>query len=132
MSKGRRVLIVEDSSDVAALEADIVAACGAHAMVVSDGETALGTIRHERFVLILLDLTMPNVTGQAILTALAADADLCQIPVIVVSGSLAGFQPTGQVVAILPKPFSADKLTETIQRILTNNGKPAIPQLPNP
>ena len=121
----RRVLIVEDVAAIAALEADLVSACAGQATVVGDGQTALETMRHTRFALIVLDLSLPIISGQAILRTLAADPALCQTPVIVVSGSLDGFQPTSQVVALFPKPFNPDELVEAIQRILAHNGQPA-------
>ena len=130
MTPERSVLIVEDVPSIAALEADLVTAGGGHATIVGDGQTALVTMRHAPFTLILLDLSLPLVSGQVILRTMAADPALCQTPVIVVSGSLDGFQPTSQVVALFPKPFEPDELVETIQRTLAQYGQAALLEPP--
>ena len=130
MSNGKLVLIVEDCQDIAALEADIVMESGALAVVVSEGEVALAALRETQFALILLDLALPGLAGSAILEAMAADSALCQIPVVVLSAGIDNFKPTRQVVAVYSKPFSPDKLIDTIQRFLATNGSPATFQVP--
>ena len=51
-----------------------------------DGDEALQIIRSARPDLVLLDLSMPKVSGQRVIEALAADPDLGGIAVIAVSG----------------------------------------------
>jgi CheY-like chemotaxis protein len=62
--------------------------------VVGDGAAALRFLRREapyedakRPGVILLDLDLPRMSGRELLDVLAADEDLCGIPVVVVSSS---------------------------------------------
>lgn len=52
---------------------------------VNSGEEALEAVRATSPDAVLLDLHMPGLDGQAVLAELAADPDLCRIPVVVVT-----------------------------------------------
>lgn len=111
------VLIVEDDADIAALEADIVTRSGGRATRVADGAVAIGLLGEREppaVDLILLDLDLPTLSGQAVLDWLTTDPAWTRTPVIVVSGSLDLLRETPQVVAVLAKPFSLDLLVEAI------------------
>ncbi|RPJ52319.1 MAG: response regulator [Methanobacteriota archaeon] len=63
---------------------------------VQDGVEAMAFLRREGFYcdaprpdLILLDLNLPKKNGHEVLDELRADSDLCQIPLVVISGSSA-------------------------------------------
>lgn len=93
-----RILLVEDNpGDVLlAVEALQDAQVRAEIRVASDGASALAMLRAlpgatplERPDLILLDLNMPRKSGFEVLEELKRDADLRQIPVIVLSSSKA-------------------------------------------
>lgn len=61
--------------------------------VAKDGEEALKVLNHSSFDgkedpdLILLDLNLPNIDGQEVLTRIKADRGLKHIPVFVLTGS---------------------------------------------
>jgi CheY-like chemotaxis protein len=55
-------------------------------LTVSDGRELITLLTSTRPDIILLDLEMPHVDGFEVLNHLAADEDLCRIPVIVVTG----------------------------------------------
>lgn len=55
--------------------------------VAEGGAKALELLRSRHFDLVLLDLVMPEVDGFEVLRQMKADAELRQIPVLVVSGS---------------------------------------------
>jgi CheY-like chemotaxis protein len=112
------ILVVEDSPSIAALEADLILASGRQALVAPDGAEALALLEDTAVDLILLDLTLPRLSGQAVLDRLIAHPHLQHIPVIVVSGSLTTLRPTSQVVAVFDKPFDLRALATTIDRIV--------------
>ncbi len=96
MEGARPLLLVEDSdSDAKALlRVARQLPLSAPVVRVQDGESALDYLfqRGEytealRPVLVLLDLHLPGIGGQAVLSQLKADPQLCSLPVIIFSNS---------------------------------------------
>src|SRR5713226_2810727 len=110
MATGLSVLIVEDCADIAKMEADLVLMCDYAPIIAFDGVEALATLACTPVDLILLDLNLPRLDGQAVLDHLAADPSLRRIPVIIVSANLAPLRATPQVIQIMQKPFDINEL----------------------
>ncbi len=89
------VLIVDDEPDALQLFGRMLSSSGAHFRILQarDGREALAILQDVRPDLILLDLVMPNLDGFQLLQIKAADASLCDIPVIVLSAQDATRQP---------------------------------------
>lgn len=92
----RGVLLVEDDPGDAYLLAEALRRCGADVdlTVARDGQEALALLQDQspsarlrRPDLILLDLGLPRLDGRQLLSALKADPNLRQIPVVVLSSS---------------------------------------------
>lgn len=113
-----RVLIVEDCEDIAALEADIVARVGGEAITACDGVDGLALLAENAVDLILLDLRLPRMSGQAILDRLALDAALNRVPIIVVSADTESLRETPQVAGVVQKPFEEKALAGAIDAAL--------------
>lgn len=110
------ILIVEDDPEIASLEAAIVIHMeGAVATIVGDGAAAMARCERERYDLIILDLWLPRMRGEEVLNCLAADPNLCGIPVIVVSAYTDTLWRTPQVVAVFRKPFDITRLQEEME-----------------
>lgn len=116
-----QILIVEDCSDIAELEADIVALIGHHATIASDGAQALRELAATHFDLVLLDLGLPILSGQAVLDHMRDDPKLCCVPVVVISANTEQLRKSPQIVAILEKPFEYERLESLIQFSLAPN-----------
>ena len=95
--------------------------------VLSDGREALAYLRRAgryagavRPDLILLDLNLPGLDGRALLTELAADPELRDIPVVVMTGSLAERDILRarrlKVADYVCKPVDFARLLEVVQR----------------
>jgi CheY-like chemotaxis protein len=129
-----RILIAEDDEDHALLTelairaAQPELASRLEVATVAHGREALAYLRgqgpHAGRVLpdlLLLDLKMPDVGGLEVLRAMRADADLCAIPVIVLSTSardqdvLEAFRLGAD--EYIAKPLSADEFRTKIQTI---------------
>jgi CheY-like chemotaxis protein len=65
---------------------------------------------------VVLDLHLPRLRGEAILQEIANRADLCDIPVIIVTGSDPS-PAVAQATAILRKPCPPDRLLSVVERI---------------
>ena len=96
--------------------------------VVKDGVEALQYLRGEgefsgasRPDLILLDLNMPRMDGRELLQNLKSDANLSQIPVVILTTSDAEKDITDayqlQASCFVTKPVKLDEFTESIRQI---------------
>ena len=96
--------------------------------VVTDGVETLAYLRQEgkyadkpRPDLVLLDLNMPRKDGQDVLKELQDDADLCRIPVVVLTSSESeedvarSYELNAN--AYLTKPVDFDGFTEIVNRM---------------
>jgi class 3 adenylate cyclase len=83
--RGARLLLADDNKVNRLLLARTLELQGHRVTSVADGAGALERLRREPFDLLLLDLEMPGLDGFAVLEALAADAELRELPVIVTS-----------------------------------------------
>lgn len=81
----RRVLIVDDSFTVRALEKSILELAGYEVLVASDGEEALGMLSRERVDLVVSDINMPRRDGFELLSAVRSHQTLRQLPFILVT-----------------------------------------------
>ena len=86
MTSNRPRILVVDDNKMARMEiARTVERGGYDVSEVEGGERALEILRSESFDLVLLDLLMPDTDGFEVLEQMMADAELCAIPVIVVT-----------------------------------------------
>jgi adenylate cyclase len=79
------VLVVDDDASVRSLLARTLEKEGYRAILASNGVEAMTLAREYRPQAITLDVMMPQLDGWGALKELKADADLCDIPVIMVS-----------------------------------------------
>ena len=82
-----KILIIDDSPDALAVAKTRLAHEGHEILCAGGGREGLETAGRENPDLILLDVDMPGLNGFDVCRRLKADADLCGIPVIFLSGS---------------------------------------------
>jgi PAS domain S-box-containing protein len=117
------VLVVDDENSVRRVTLAMLRHLGATTLEACDGEQALALYRQHGAEIgaVLLDLSMPRMTGREVFEALRALNP--GLPVILMSGYTAfeneaqvdGPQPT----AFLEKPFTRRQLLDTLTRYLT-------------
>ena len=118
----KKILVVDDESDVSTLVAYHLKAKGYQVEVVNDPNRSLGTARTFRPDLVILDVMMPDLSGIQICRLLRADAQLKKIPVIFLTAKaeendrVQGLE-TGADDYIC-KPFSTKELVLRVQTIL--------------
>ena len=78
----KRILIVEDDADIAAIERDYLELGGYAVTIAPDGTTGLDAALHQPFDLILLDVMLPGIDGFAICKQVRAEKD---IPILMVT-----------------------------------------------
>ena len=110
------MLVVEDDMSLAGLYRSALRFSGFDVDIATDGVSALRLIDQCAPDVVALDLHLPRLHGEAILQEITNSADLCDIPVIVVTGSDPS-PAVAQATAILRKPCPPDRLISVIERV---------------
>ncbi len=107
------VLLVDDDRNMRVTVAAALETEGYRVQVAENGAQALALMHGRRPEAILLDLSMPVMSGWELLEAVHEARELREIPVVVLSAMRA---PAG--VEHLDKPVSLDDLLATLDRLL--------------
>jgi len=113
-----RVLVVEDDDDLRRLITVAVADAGYAAVGAADGSAALAACADRDADVILLDLSLPRLGGQAFVDAYRRG--LGRAKIIVMSGAASGGEISARMQAamFLSKPFDLDELMGAVSRVL--------------
>jgi CheY-like chemotaxis protein len=79
------ILIVDDHHETGAVLARLLKTCGYDAIAVTSGKAALSLLPKVRPSLVILDKSMPELSGLDVLRAIRSDATLASVPVILYS-----------------------------------------------
>ncbi len=115
----RRILLVDDDGAVRALLAEMFELEGLEVTAAASGEEALRALEEGPLTgLVVLDMNMPGISGAEVLERMKANPLWATIPVAAISGTPQWeFRLVSQPDAFLAKPFEADALNETLQRL---------------
>ncbi len=115
-------VVIEDDRSVATVYTEALRVAGYEAEVVSNGREALMRIQETVPVLILLDLHLPEVMGEEILTAVRADPRLAHTRVFLVTADhLLAERLREQATLVLLKPVSFTQLRDIALRFRPNS-----------
>lgn len=84
---------------------------------VGDGAGALHRIHHDPPDLLLLDLSLPTVSGFIVYQEVSAHAHTRHIPVVIITGSAMNLDHL-DVPCVLRKPVDPDRLVRTVRECL--------------
>jgi two-component system phosphate regulon response regulator PhoB len=120
-----RILIVEDHPTMREAMRLVLEGEGFDIHEASDGEQALLTLREDRPDLVLLDMSIPGVSGPEVLAAVKNDPDTAEVRVIVVTargeeGRAAAM--AGGADHYFTKPFSPIALLQAVEEVLGSGG----------
>lgn len=119
---GATILLVEDNDALLAAMSDTLQMLGYNVIGAANGAEALGVLAEHasEIALVLTDLVMPRMGGDALLTAMRAQG--LRIPVIILSGHPltreAGDLPADGLAGWLPKPPDLAELTQMLSRAI--------------
>lgn len=122
-SNNARVFVVEDDPHVRTLLASILLHNGNEVVPFSNGAEALDAVMHYPPDLLLLDVTMPEMSGLKVCERLKKNPVLKDIPVIFLSGmgatedKMQGFQAGG--VDYITKPFHSEEVRARVNTHLS-------------
>ncbi len=114
--RDRRVLIVDDESEIADLIADQLAPLEVDATIVGSGREAMSRLRSEQFDAVTLDILMPGMDGFEVLRQIREDPELRSIPILFVSVASDRRELAGEWV--VSKPIDADELRNVLAAAL--------------
>ena len=117
-----RFLVVDDNEDIRDVFCRLVERAGHVASTAYDGQDAVETLERERFDVMLLDLTMPRMTGVEVVRWLRDRPDIAPDLRIVVISAWAGenravLQELG-ITTVMQKPLRIQQLTDLIAETL--------------
>ena len=123
---GARVLVIDDSPTIVRVVQLVLTKAGFDVASATDGEDGLAQARARRPDLILLDFVMPKLNGYQVCRELAADPDLRDVPVVLLSakGDQVGerFVKVMGIVDYITKPFAPEALTAVVQHTIAKYG----------
>jgi len=115
-----RILVVDDEADIRRLTSQALIGSGFHVDAAEDGAVAWETLQLNNYDLLITDHNMPKLTGVELVRKLRSAR--MALPVILATGKLPVellFQnPSLQLAAMLPKPFSFEELLGTVKEVL--------------
>lgn len=120
MPEQARIVIVEDTLSLARVYQDYLRADGHIVEHVVSGTDAIDRLQHDAPDILVLDLVLPDMDGRDVLRAASNMCPDCKIVVITAHGSINIAVDAMREGAwdFLLKPFTADKLRETVAKAL--------------
>jgi two-component system chemotaxis response regulator CheY len=119
------ILIVDDCSAMRLVIKRILGISGFEmedCFFASDGEDALGVLRKNRIDLVISDVNMPRLDGEAMLRTICADPQLSRIPVVMVSSDATQSRARRLLAigakAYVVKPFQPQAFREQLEKVL--------------
>jgi signal transduction histidine kinase len=113
------VAVVEDDDDIRAAVADLLGEEGHHVLQYASAAQALRDMQlGRRPDLIVLDLMMPGMNGWQFRVEQLRQAELADIPVIVLSADASAYAAAIDADAYLKKPIDADRLCAVVGHVL--------------
>ena len=112
----RRVLLVDDDSDIRLLLATALREKDLHIDEATNGREAIALLRENAYAVVLLDLMMPVVNGLAVLDAIREDLPNPPVVMIVTgaSRSLIEQVDTARIHGVIRKPFDPVDVAEIV------------------
>jgi DNA-binding response OmpR family regulator len=123
VEKPIKVVCVEDEPEMIELIRLILGRKNFELIGAVGGRDGLGTIRKEKPDLVLLDLMMPDMDGWEVYQQMKADAELSDIPVIVVTAKAQSIDKVlglhiAKVEDYVTKPFGPKELLDSVRKVL--------------
>jgi len=117
-----KILGIDDNQDFLQLCNVVLTSAGHEYTTMDNGKEGLQAIKDKKFDLVLLDLSMPDFSGEDVIDALVKEGIMDKQMLIVFTASTATekeFEPLLEkgVHSIIKKPVDIDLLIETIKKM---------------
>ena len=128
---GFRILVVEDDNFLRDLLARKLTHEKYDLLIAANGEEGLELARNEHPSIILLDLILPGMDGFEVLTAIKADPNTANIPVIILSnlGQESDIDKAKKIGAdefLIKSNFSIDEVVAKMRKLMQEKGNQGV------
>ncbi|ANG64317.1 two-component system response regulator [Marinobacterium aestuarii] len=117
------VLVVDDEPNIVLSLEFLMQQAGFEVITANDGETALLRVAEQRPDLILLDISLPGLSGFEVLEQLRAQPEHARLPIIMLTAHGREVEREKGLALgaddYITKPFSTRLLVEKVQALLT-------------
>ncbi len=115
----KTVLIVEDDGDIGSFILRAILDETSHqAILVTDGQKAIETVKSVKPNLLILDYHLPRMNVIELYDRLHAHNELENVPAILMSALLPKYEARKRKIVCLEKPFELDTLLKTIDDLI--------------
>lgn len=114
------ILVVEDDATLRQFYRTALTLAGYDVREAGDGYDALRMIDNHPPDLVILDLTLPHVSGYVVRQELAAQALTHHIPVVIVTGADRLQIDALEADCVLAKPVTAEQLVQVVRQCLAS------------
>jgi len=127
MSGKKRILIVDDEPDFSMILKKNLEKEGFEVELAYDGAEGLAKVRNNPPDAIVLDVMMPEIDGYKVCSTLKSDDKYSDIPIVLLTAVASHVTSTRyshydgmsmEADDYMPKPASAEQITESIKRLL--------------
>ncbi len=143
---GKKILVIDDTEMLLVFVDEILSTADPELKIVTaaNGLDGVERAREEQPDLILLDYSLPDITGGEVCQRLLANPETARLPVVMMSGHVPEMLNVAErcenVVAAIPKPFLSTSLLELVEKTLADlpkliaarRKKPKIAAVPKP
>jgi len=117
-----QVLVVDDDQSICDIVSRMLEHLGHDPVAVNSGQSAVDECQRRDYDLVLLDVSMPNMSGEQVYQTLRNNVD--DLPVVFMTGyrteELASSFGADQAVGFLSKPFPLAELRTTMDALLAS------------
>ena len=132
--KPKRILLVDDEQDILDIQSRVLRAAGYDVDTARDGLVALCMLAAEEYALVVTNLRMPELGGEALYHALCSSYPSLRDRVVFCTGDTANQETlrflTATGAPVLFKPFTIDALQATESRALGTEAPRFVPPRP--
>lgn len=117
----KRVLVVEDHSSVRTLIRVILETEGYRVVEAEDGQEAVDTAESLHPELVVLDLMMPGMDGEKVISELKEKPETKDIPILVVTAKEEAVDRVGEVLGpenVIQKPFEESQIVDRVKEMI--------------
>ncbi|MWJ26697.1 response regulator [Halomonas sp. ZH2S] len=122
-----RVLVVDDEPNIVLSLEFLMEQAGFDVVTAEDGESALACVKDTVPDLILLDISLPGISGFDVLEQLRADSDKAHLPIIMLTAHGREVErEKGMALGAddyITKPFSTQALVSKVKALLAETDK---------
>ena len=125
------VLIVEDDRILAEAIADAIEAVGYRTIRATDGWQALEALKHDEAAVLLVDPSLPGMSGSAFLRFVRNSPTLSRIPRVIMTGTNDPMIGVREDAPVFYKPLDIGSLVAIVQRYC-DRARPQLPAFAEP